>query len=113
MSFLQIQMLNLLVPVDRSLPTTGHVELLQAKGGPWLAGHTRSLPRHFGHRTCDDQNWSLDISLDGIYSLCSSLALALPQGPVCVLWHIAPGARIASLMWVPCAWAISVTIEYI
>ena len=55
---LQILILNLLAPVDRSLPTTGQVELLQAKGGPWLAGHTRSLPLHFGHRTCDDQKWS-------------------------------------------------------
>ena len=56
MLFLQILILNLLVPVDRSLPTTGQVELLQAKVGPWFAGHTRSLPLHFGHRTCEVQN---------------------------------------------------------
>ena len=54
MVFFQIIILNLLVPVDRSLPTTGQVELLQAKGGPWLAGHTRSLPLHFGHRTFEN-----------------------------------------------------------
>ena len=52
------RILNLLAPVDRSLPTTGQVELLQAKGGPWLAGQTRSLPLHFGQRTCDNQNFS-------------------------------------------------------
>ena len=72
MSFLQIQMLNLLVPVDRSLPTTGQLELLQAKGGPWLAGHTLSLPRHFGQRTFDDQNWSLDVMVSTHFA---------------VLWH--------------------------
>ena len=54
-SKLQGKQANLLVPVDRRRPTTGQEELLQANGGPWLAGHRRNRPRHFGHRT-----WSMN-----------------------------------------------------